>query len=131
MEGATEKHGGREARHHRGGLDIMKITKHFVGPPSAIQSDAVAVNPGTEESHSAARAGGANRDVGISIRWIRMQVERGPNVAGKVGRQDVTDLTRSGNDSTQRGRGIGEAVRAKSEDSEGETVNGVQQMGMP
>ena len=97
-ERATSKHGGRKTRHRRGFLDV-KVAIYFVRPPSADQSDAVAVNSGTEESHSAACAGGANRDVDNRIRWIRMQVERGPNVVGEVGRQDVTVLTRSGNDS--------------------------------
>ena len=58
MEHATGK-----VRHERGGLQ-MEVTEHFVGAPSAEESDDVGIDVGEEESVSASslEAAGSNID---------------------------------------------------------------------
>ena len=88
-EVATPKHGGREAVHDRLRLDVQ-VPKHFVRPPTANHSKAVAVNPGAEQSHRATRSSGTDGDVLQSVRWVGVEVQDRSDAGCNVGRRNLT-----------------------------------------
>ena len=74
LKGAVAQHGRGDAGHEGLRLEV-EIAKHLVGAPAADHTDAVAVDSGTEESHGAARAGGAGGDIGGRIGGIGVDHE--------------------------------------------------------
>jgi hypothetical protein len=86
-EGTAAEHGGCEASHHWLSLDV-EIPIHFIGPPSAKQTDAVRVDTRTKQRHRAACACGTNGDIGRGEGGVGVQGQGGAEARGEVRRKD-------------------------------------------
>ena len=77
-EGTAAQHGGRKAGHDWLCLDV-EVAVHFVRPPAAQQTDAIAIDARAKEGHGTAGAGGAYRHIGGGVGGVWVQGESDAN----------------------------------------------------
>lgn len=121
---AAAKHRGGNARHD--GLSLhMQVPVHLIGFPPTDEADAIAIDPGAEESHGAPGARGASGDVRGSETKVRTEEDRGAHIMGEVGREEVGPRAVARPDGTE-GCGGGCGLRAQVSDASNQTKDGTQ-----
>ena len=100
----------------------MQVPVHLIGFPPTDEADAVAIDPGAEESHGAP---GARGDVRWSETKVRTEEDRGAHIMGEVGREEVGPRAVARPDGTE-GCGGGCGLRAQVSDASNQTKDGTQ-----
>ena len=124
-ERAAAQHGGHQAVHNQLRLHVQ-VAIHFIGTPSSNETDAVAVNAGTKESHGAAGTSGTRGDVGGGVGGIGMHEKCHTDATSEIGGKNMGKRSRGvGADGINRGLESGE-VAAQAEKTGRDKVDGAQ-----
>jgi hypothetical protein len=104
----------------------MQVKVHLIGFPPTDEADAIAIDPGAEESYGSACVRGASGDVRGGEANVRTEEDRGSHILGDVGREEVGPLALARPDGIE-GCGWGCVLRAQVLDASYQTKDGTQQ----